>query len=249
MSHVKIEIENRLAVVRIERESARNALSVALIGELLDAARQLHLASDVDAIVLTGTPRCFSAGADRKDDRIFRSELHALDHWHLVEGGNETAKAWENLRQPTFAAIEGFAVGGGFTLAMACDFRILGRNAFVQVPEVPLGFNYGWNSIPRLVSLVGPSKAKEVVIFGDKIEAEKCLSWGMADRVVDEGTALDAAVAWARRAMALPQIAVQFTKRSVNAVSNAHQDIGSHADMAQILLCLRAVSENRERAA
>lgn len=245
---IKIEIDRRIAIVRIEREQARNALNVDLIGELHEAARTLHTAPNVDAIVLTGTPKCFSAGADRKDERIFRSESHALDHWHLVEGGTEAARAWEELRQPTFAAIEGFAVGGGFTFAMACDFRVMGRGAFIQIPEVPLGFNYGWNSIPRLVSLIGPSRTKEAVIFGDRIEAAQALSWGMADRVVDDGHALDAAVKWATRALGLPQLPVQFTKRAVNAVSNSQRDVGSHADMAQILLCLRSADENRPRA-
>lgn len=243
--YVNIEIGARLAVVHIRREEARNALNVDLIGELHEAARTLHSAAHVDAIVLTGTPKCFSAGADRKDDRIFRAATHALDHWHLVEGGTEAARAWEELRQPTFAAIEGFAVGGGFTFAMACDFRVMGQGAFIQVPEVSLGFNYGWNSIPRLVSLIGPSRTKEMVIFGDRVEASLALSWGMVDRVVDDGLALQTAVQWASRVIALPQMAVQFTKRAVNAVSNSHRDIGSHADMAQILLCLKTAAEGK----
>lgn len=243
MPNVKLELIDRLAVVRIDREEARNALSADLVGELHDVARQLHTSPDVDAIVLTGTPKCFSAGADRKDARIFRSEMKALDHWHLLEGGAETARAWEALHQPTFAAIEGYAVGGGLTLAMSCDFRIMGRSAFVQVPEVQLGFNFGWNSIPRMVGLIGPSRTKDVVIFGDRIDASQALSWGLADRVVDDGKALESAVAWARRAMSLPQMSVQFTKRAVNAVNSAQRDISSHADMAQVLLCLRSAAQ------
>lgn len=247
--YVHLETSKRLAIVHIRREESRNALSADLISELHEAARTLHSASHIDAVVLTGTPKCFSAGADRKDDRIFRSTSHTLDHWHLVEGGSDAVRAWEELRQITFAAIEGFAVGGGFTFAMGCDFRVMGRSAFIQVPEVPLGFNYGWNSIPRLVNLAGPSRAKEIVIFGECIKAEQAMAWGLVDRVVNDGDALASAIHWAERANALPQMAVQLTKRSVNALSNVHRDVSSHADMAQILLCLKSAAENKERSA
>ncbi|MEZ5715599.1 MAG: enoyl-CoA hydratase/isomerase family protein [Paracoccaceae bacterium] len=233
--------EGPVATVAMNRPESRNALNMDIIAELHRVALDLRDDREISAIVLTGTDTCFSAGADRKDDRIFAPVNRTLlDHWRDTEGGSETARAWEALPQITIAAIEGFAVGGGFTLAMACDLRVMGESAFIQIPEVPLGFNYGWNSIPRMVDLIGPARTKRVVVFGERITAEQSENWGLADYLAPDGQAAAKAQELARNSAALPQMAVQFTKRAVNAVVGRSQDISSHADMAQIVLCLEA---------
>lgn len=242
-SEILVDVRDRIAVVRIYRPESRNALNVEAIEGLRQAALSLASRRDVGCVIVTGTPEFFCAGADRKDDRIFRSKLSTLEQWHLVEAGSAMAKAWEALPQVTIAAIEGFVIGGGFTLAMACDFRVMGRSAFVQIPEVPLGFNYGWNSIPRMVSLAGPSRTKRAVLLGERITAEQAEQWGLADYVVADGGALDHAQSLAAQCLALPQLPVQFSKRAVNALVNAPLDSSSHADMAQILLCLKSAAE------
>ncbi len=247
-STLSIERDGGLAIVRMQRPEARNALNVELIADLAAAARDLRDAREIGAVILTGSDTCFSAGADRKDQRIFAPEGRSLlDHWKDTEAGSDAARAWEALPGVTIAAIEGFAIGGGFTLAMACDFRVLGATAFIQVPEVPLGFNYGWNSIPRMINLIGPARTKRVVILGERIDAATAVDWGLADHVVDPGCALSEARRIAAHCLQQPQMAVQFTKRSVNATVNLSLDATSHADMAQILLCLQEM--NRETVA
>lgn len=239
--HLTITREGGLAVVALGRPEARNALNVELISELRRAALELHDERDIGAVVLTGDAGSFSAGADRKDARIFApADRTLLDHWKDTEAGSAAAKAWEALPGITIAAIEGFAIGGGFTLAMACDFRVMSETAFIQIPEVPLGFNYGWNSIPRMVNLIGPARTKRVVVMGEKVAAATALDWGLADYLAPEGEALATAREIAGRCLALPQLPVQFTKRAVNALVNQSQDTASHADMAQIVLCLEA---------
>lgn len=238
-----LEVQDRVATVRIEGPRRRNALNVDTIQRLHETALSLAARSDVDCVILTGTAEFFCAGADRHDERIFRARLPTLEQWHLFENGSAMAKAWEGLPQVTIAAIEGFVIGGGFTLAMACDFRVMARGAFIQIPEVPLGLNYGWNSIPRMVNLAGPSRTKRAVILGDRIPATQAEAWGLADFVVGDGEALACARALATRCIGLPQLAVRFTKRAVNAAVNTSLDSSSHADMAQILLCLQTAQE------
>lgn len=240
--NLTITRDGGLAVVALGRADARNALNVELIAELRRAALELGGERDIGAVILTGDKNSFSAGADRKDARIFSpTDRTFLDHWKDTEAGSEAAKAWEALPGITIAAIEGFAIGGGFTLAMACDFRVMSETAFIQIPEVPLGFNYGWNSIPRMVNLIGPARTKRVVVMGEKVEAATALEWGLADYLAPQGQALAMAREIAQRCLALPQLPVQFTKRAVNALVNQSQDAASHADMAQIVLCLEAV--------
>jgi len=240
---VSMETKGHIAIVRMNRPERKNALNVDLIEQLLEAARSLKRNKQVRVVILSGGPGGFSAGADRNDKRIFAPGTSVLEHWQSTEIGAEAVKAWESLNQVTIAAIERFAVGGGFTFAMACDFRVMGHSAFVTIPEVPLGFNYGWNSVPRMVSLIGPSRAKRVIMLGERIGAEQAERWGLADYVTGDGAVEAFAAELASQFVELPQLAVQFTKRAVNAITSASRDISSHADMAQIVLCLRASSE------
>jgi len=244
-STLTIERDGGLAIVRMNRPEARNALNVELIADLGAAARDLRAARDVGAVILTGSADFFCAGADRKDQRIFApKDRSLLDHWKDTEAGSETARAWEALPGVTIAAIEGFAVGGGLTLAMACDFRIMGASAFLHIPEVELGFTYGWNSVPRLVALAGPAKTRRLVLLGERIDAATALDWGIADEVTAPGSALTAARSMAATALRQPRMAVQLAKRSINATVNQSLDVASHADMAQILLCLQEMQRS-----
>lgn len=245
-STLTIERDGGLAIVRMNRPEARNALNVELIAELGAAARDLSEARDVGAVILTGTAEFFCAGADRKDQRIFAPrDRSLLDHWKDTEAGSQTARAWEALPGVTIAAIEGFAVGGGLTLAMACDFRVMGASAFLHIPEVELGFTYGWNSVPRLIALAGPAKTRRLVLLGERVDAATALDWGIVDQIAAPGSALTAARGLAATALRQPRMAVQLAKRSINATVNQSLEVASHADMAQILLCLHEMQRGK----
>jgi enoyl-CoA hydratase/carnithine racemase len=145
-------------------------------------------------------------------------------------------QAWEDLEQVTIAAIEGYCIGGGAALALACDFRIAGAGAYLRLPEIALGMNMSWRSLPRLAALVGPARAKRFAIFCEPCPADVALAWGMADEVTVAGGALAEARAWAAKVAALPPIPVRMTKEAVNAAAAALSRATSVMDRDQWLL-------------
>lgn len=150
--------------------------------------------------------------------------------------GPDLCDAWEKVEQVTICAIEKYCIGGGGALAAACDFRIMAKSSHMRLPEIPLGMNMSWHAVPRLVSLIGPSRTKQFVIFGERVEAEQALTWGLADEVVPDGEALAAARRWAGRIAKLPPNAVRMSKQSVNAAANALHQATTFMDLDQYAL-------------
>jgi len=153
--------------------------------------------------------------------------------------GPDLCKAWEEIEAVTIAAIEGYCIGGASALAVSCDFRIMGSSAYMRLPEVPLGMNMSWRTLPKLVALAGPSRAKQYVMFGEAADAERCLAWGLADEVVEAGHALAAARRWAERVVGLPPLPVRMTKEAVNAIAAATARASIYMDRDQYLLMSR----------
>ncbi len=242
---VNIEYEGTIARVRMNREDKRNALNVALIEQLNEAAHELGKRRDVKVVLLCGTPKCFSAGADLNDPLQFDPALTLADKRHYALLGANTALAWEQLPQLTVAAVERYAIGGGLGLALACDFRVAGRSAFLWVPEVQIGANYGWNTVPRLISLVGPARARRMILLAQRIQAPQALDWGLVDEVVDDGSTEAKAMELAQALDAMPSMALAVSKRAINAVAGALTQISSHGDMEQVLLCFNDWSREK----
>ena len=140
----------------------------------------------------------------------------------------------------TIAAIEGYCIGGASALAVACDFRVMGTSACMRLPEVPLGMNMSWRTLPRLVALMGPAKTKQFVMFGEAADAAQCLAWGMADEVTADGQALAAARRWADKVCALPPLPVRMTKEAVSAIAAANAQAAIYMDRDQYLLMSRS---------
>ena len=235
--HLTLEIEPRLAVVRLNRPAVRNALSQALMQELTDCARALAERTDIDAVILTGDSTCFTAGADLKDARAWADEsLPLVTRRHLAGLGYRMCKAWEELPQITIVAIEGYAVGGGLALSVACDWRVLADDAWVSLPEIALGIPLTWGTIPRLVNLLGPARAKRLTILCERIAAPEALAMGLVDHTAPKGQALPAARELAARTLAMPAAAVRMSKESVNAVATALNHAAGHMAHDQIAL-------------
>ena len=236
MELVRIARDGAVATVTLDRGDGRNALSRQLILELTEAARSFADDLETQAVILTGAGG-FTAGADLKDPGLDRRKANGLlERRHMVRLGPALCDAWERVEQVTICAIEKFCIGGGAALAAACDFRIVGRGAHFRLPEIPLGMNMSWHAVPRLVSLIGPSRAKQLVIFGEKVEAAQALAWGLADAVADDGEALAAARRWAVKVAALPPNAVRMSKVSVNAAANALHHAVTYMDADQYAL-------------
>ena len=241
--HLLVSETNGVVTVRINREPDRNALNRGLMEELTEFAQKYRTKASVRAIVLRGADRFFSSGADLSSFNADRGKPQSssarpnlMDMREAILAGPDMCKAWEELEPVTIAAIEGYCVGGAAALVLCCDFRILGDGAMMRLPEVPLGINMSWRTLPRLVSIAGPSRAKRFTIFGESAQAKTLLNWGMADEVVNTGGAYDEAMRWAEKVAVLPPLPVRMTKETVNATANALNHATSFMDRDQYLL-------------
>jgi len=211
--------------VTLARPERRNALSAELMREMIGCAQELAARRELDVIVVTGDAGVFSAGADLKDPSRWAGGAPLLEQREIAGLGQRMARAWEELPQITIAAIEGYAVGGGLALAVALDWRVMARDAFVALPEISLGIPLTWGTLPRLVNLVGPARAKRLAILGERIAAEQALAMGLVDEVCDKGMTMESARRLAAAVLEQPKHSVLMTKETVN----AYAGLGAHA--------------------
>ncbi len=236
---VTVTRDGPVATVTFDRGSPVNPLSMQAIGELTATAESFRADLETAAIVLRTPPGSgFSAGRDLSDPAMeLRRDKPMLARRHAAGAGKRLCAAWEGLEQFTIAAVERFAVGGGLALALAFDLRVMGRGAHFRAPEVALGLSMSWGSIPRLVALVGPARAKQILCLGnDRIEAADALAWGLAQEVVADGEAAARALELAGRAAAMPPVPLRMTKTTINAVAGALAGVAAHMDTEEVML-------------
>lgn len=230
---INVERQGKTAVVRFDRGEKLNAFNQSLIASLTRTAREFEDDRQLQTIVLTGTPGAFSAGMDLDDEMWNMPEATDLERRETYYSGVRLCEAWERLPQITIAAIDGFAVGAGVALAMACDWRVAARDAYLYVPEAKIGINLQWGALPRLISLVGPARAKRICLLCEKLPAEQALEWGLLDELAPAGGAVDTALVLAERVNEQPDVAVRMIKEAVNATSHALHRATSFADADQ----------------
>ena len=222
---LKISTKGRVASVVLNRPERRNAFSADLMREMIACAGELAARRDIDAVIVSGAGGVFSAGADLKDKTRWAGGAPLLEQRETAGLGGRMARAWEELPQVTIAAIEGYAIGGGLALSAALDWRILARDAFVALPEIALGIPLTWGTLPRLVNLVGPARAKRLAILCERVQSADALAMGLVDEVCAPGKALATAALWANKVVDKPKHSVLMTKETVN----AYASIGAHA--------------------
>jgi enoyl-CoA hydratase len=230
--------EGRIAVVRFDRGDGINALSPEAMRQLTSVARSFEDDGDTSVVVLTGSAKAFSAGFDLKDpEGRSRQDMDLGTLRRHVRVGPRLTRAWQELEQVTIGAIEGFAIGGGVALAVALDFRVMASNAHLRVPEIALGMSMSWQSIPRMLHLMGPARTKQAVIIADeRISAEEAREWGLVEEVAEPGKAFETAMLLAEKVARQPPITVSMTKLTVNRLAHALDDLASHMDGDQFLL-------------
>jgi enoyl-CoA hydratase/carnithine racemase len=233
---LKVAIEGAVAEVRLNRPHARNAFSLSLMRQLIELAGCFAKSTHVQAVILAGADTYFSAGADLADPERLEGGGTRLQRRQIAKLGPDMCQAWEDLEQITIAAVEGYCIGGAAALAVACDFRIAGEGAYLRLPEIALGMNMSWRTLPRLATLVGPSRAKRFAIFCEPCHADEALAWGMIDELAPKGGALAAAHLWAGKVAALPPIPVRMTKEAINAAAGALHRATSVMDRDQWML-------------
>jgi enoyl-CoA hydratase/carnithine racemase len=200
--------DGRVAIVTMNRPDRRNAMDDGLVACAVEAFRALDADSDVGAIVLAGSTPGFSAGSDLK--YIGRLSLAEMCRFEADTGA--MARMLGLMDKPVVAAVEGFAMGGGFILAVSCDLVVTTRNARWHLPEVPIGWLTPWG-LQALTARVGPVRARALCFGVAPFDGDEALRLRVADRAVPAGEALSAAIAQAQRLAALPAEAAAATKR------------------------------------
>ncbi|MBA2569503.1 MAG: enoyl-CoA hydratase/isomerase family protein [Actinobacteria bacterium] len=219
---VDLSREDGVAVLTVNRPDALNAFDVATLSDLRDHLRQLAEESEARVVILTGAgDRAFAAGADIK----YMSGLDVDGAKKWGELGHEVGHLLETMPKPTIAAINGFALGGGCELALACDFRYASSNAKLGQPEVNLGIIPGWGGTQRLARVVGLGLAKELVLTGRVIDADEALRIGLVNAVYEPGELMPKTLEVARGLAAKAPLALAAAKEAVNrALAGDHGD-------------------------
>jgi enoyl-CoA hydratase len=214
-NNILVASENKIATITINRPEKLNALNVSTIQELHDAFKNLEKNSDIFAIVLTGSgEKAFVAGADISEFANFSIEEGA----HLAAQGQELLFDFvENLKTPVIAAVNGFALGGGLELAMACHFRVASDNAKMGLPEVSLGVIPGYGGTQRLPQLVGKGRAMELIMTAGMIDAETAKSYGLVNHVVPQTELLTFVNSIATKIIRNSPIAISKAIKAINA--------------------------------
>lgn len=207
----RIRSERRGAVelLTLSRPEALNALDSRTLRELVAHGERLAADTDVRAVVVTGEGRAFAAGADISEMR----GMTPIDAEAFSRLGHRAMAALESLPVPTIAAVDGFALGGGCELAIACDWIYASSRARFGQPEVALGLIPGFGGTSRLVRKVGPGWARELVLGGEPIDADTALRIGLANRVFEPEALVDAALAAGEAIAAKGPLAVAAAKR------------------------------------
>jgi enoyl-CoA hydratase len=210
---LKVSLDGPIATVTISREAVLNALSTTVIGELTSVAGELEISADVRVVILTGAgEKAFVAGADIAE----MVELTPNQARAFAEMGGVLGNAIETSDRPWIAAVNGFALGGGCELALACDFIHASDNAKFGQPEVKLGVIPGFGGTQRLARRVGVAKAKELCMTGDQINAAEALRIGLADAVWPHAELMTKVRELAGRIVANGPLAVAEVKKLIH---------------------------------
>ena len=213
--NIKIEINDGIAVLTLNRPEVRNALDYVTWDEIRAGMRELRFNDAAHVIILTGAGgKAFASGADIKalNARTVSEQMNSEVNDILYEITMH--------KKPVIAAVDGYALGGGCELAMACDIRIATKKSKFGQPEVNLGIIPGGGGTQRLQRLVGIGKAKELIFTGDIISAEEAERIGLIEKVVEDGTVLEAAIEMAKKIKAKGPVAITLAKQAINVGAN-----------------------------
>lgn len=181
MKYVQIDLQNDVAVLKIHRPEALNAMNLDVISELSRAIDLISVDQGIKVLIITGSgERSFCAGADIS----YMVDIDAVTAEKYASSAQSMLNKIEKMEKPVIAAINGFALGGGCELALVCDLRIASENAKMGQPEVTIGIPPGWGGTQRLLRIIGPAKAKEMIFTGKMISAPEAESIGLVNKVV-----------------------------------------------------------------
>lgn len=241
MSVVELKKENRLGFVTINRPKVLNALNAEVLTELNQMITMLYNDREIDVVIFTGAgEKAFVAGADISEMK----DKSPQESYIFARQGQVLFQRIQDLPQPTIAAINGFALGGGCELAMACDMRIATDKAKFGQPEVALGIIPGFGGTQRLPRLIGRAKAMEIILTGRTINASEALELGLVNKVVSTESLMAEAVSLAEAILSKGPYAIRQAKAAIN--KGLEVDINMGCELEGNLFALCFGEEQRE---
>ena len=237
---VRVERREGVALLRLDREAKLNALSEEVCAQFL-AAVESPLVREARVLVIAGSARAFSAGADLTEF----GEPSPEDTVRYYRGPGQVWEVLPRIPQPSIAAISGWAVGGGLELALSADLRVADETARFQFTEVSLGILPSAGGMTRTTRLLGAARAKELILLGERFDAGRALELGIVNRVVPAGEAEQAAMEWAERLAAQPQLALQTTRALIE--HSADAPLATSIEMEKLAQGMLAMSDEAYR--
>lgn len=240
MGNLIYEKVNEVGVITMNRPEVLNALNIATLKELDLLLDQIMADTSVKAIVITGSgKKAFVAGADIMEMK----DMSALEARNFAGMGQDVFTKLENLPVPVIAAINGFALGGGCELAMACDIRLASKDAKFGQPEVRLGVIPGFDGTQRLPRLVGKGKAKELLFTGEQISADEAFRIGLVNAVCDKEELMSLALDMAQKITSQAPVAVRLCKSAVNEGMDTDLDTATALEREMFALCFSTLDQ------
>ncbi len=231
-----LQVDGGVGRLMLNRPAKLNALSPGLMRELIDASRWLATLSELRVLVLGGEGRAFCAGFDLQ---AMRGSDRPIDR-EATDLGRRLIEAFEAIPAITLGTVHGHCVGGGVLLAAACDLRLAADDVRFCIPEMDIGIPLGWGGVPRLMRLLGPAVAMELVLDCNAFGAAQALAWRFVNRVVPAAELDAQGLAWAQRLVQRPLHALRTTKqRFAAAADSLCSGAGSEADADALLAAYR----------
>ena len=210
--NIKYETKNNIGYVTINRPASMNALNKSVLIELLDVFQKIETDAEVRVVIITGEGKAFVAGADI----VEMSKLNTIEGRAMMTAGHKVMNLIESMGKPVIAAVNGFALGGGCELSMACDIRIASEKAKFGQPEVGLGIIPGFGGTQRLARLVGSGMAKYLIMTTEIISASEAYRIGLVEKVVPPEELMDTAEKVAKTIVSKAPIAISTAKTAIN---------------------------------
>ena len=234
LTNLLLEVKDKIAIITINRPDKLNALNNDTLLEFRSVFKELRGRDDVYVVILTGSgEKAFVAGADIKE----LNQLDVLSAKKFAERGQDVFNSIENMNKPVIAAVNGFALGGGCELALACHIRLASENVKFGQPEVNLGIIPGYGGTQRLSRLINSGRAMEYILTADMIDANEALKVGLVNHVYPQAELMSRAIELAQKISSKGQQAVRFAIKAVNAASQISAKEGQNYEASLFALC------------
>lgn len=242
MPYLKVERDEEIVQITIDRPDKLNAMNLDVMDEFITILDNLEKDSSKIVIITGSGQKAFSAGADIE----YMNTIGPTDAEKYALRGHEVLNKIEKLPKPVIAAINGYALGGGCELALSCDIRFASKNAQLGQPEVTLGICPGWGGTQRLLRLVGPARAKDLIFSGRRIDVEEAFSMGLVNKIFSSESLLAETKTYAKTIVKNSGYAVGVSKMLVNRGMDASLDTGLKLEIYSWALCF-STKEREER--